>query len=69
MPKSKKASVQPEKARLRRPKGSGAYPITPLRLPPELVMSIDKHAERAGTTRSGLIRQFIEAGLKRRQKG
>lgn len=54
--------------RKRRPKGSGKHPITPLRLAPELVAAIDKHAKEAGTTRTGLIRQFIEAGLKRPPK-
>jgi hypothetical protein len=33
-----------------------------------MVEAIDKQAEKTGTTRSGLIREFIEAGLKRRPK-
>jgi predicted transcriptional regulator len=54
-----------EPARKRRQKGLGAYPASPVRLPPEIVEAIDKVAAKAKTTRSGLIRQFIEDGLRR----
>jgi hypothetical protein len=64
----KATKVRGEKVRQRRPRGSGAYPGIPLRLPPEMVAAIDAWAETADTTRSGAIRQWIEAGLKRRPK-
>jgi hypothetical protein len=67
--KPPKKSPIVEKPRQRRPKGSGVYPIFPLRLPPDLAERIDKAATKAGTTKSGLIREWIEAGLKRRPKG
>jgi metal-responsive CopG/Arc/MetJ family transcriptional regulator len=37
-----------------------------VRLPVAMVEALDKLAARAKGSRSGLIRQFIEAGLKRR---
>jgi metal-responsive CopG/Arc/MetJ family transcriptional regulator len=57
-----------EQVRLRRPKGSGRHPVVPVRLPPELIDVIDKLAAKTKCSRSGLIRQLIEAGLKRRPK-
>jgi metal-responsive CopG/Arc/MetJ family transcriptional regulator len=62
-------SPAPERVRLRRPKGSGQYPVIPVRLPPEIVEAIDKLAAKAKISRSTYIRQLIEAGLKRRPKG
>ena len=58
-----------EKPRKRRPKGSGVYPIFPLRLPPDLAERIGKAAakEQAPLDRS-LFEEWIEAGLKRRPK-
>jgi metal-responsive CopG/Arc/MetJ family transcriptional regulator len=35
-------------------------------LPDELLASVDAEAERRGTTRSGLIRQFTDEALRRR---
>jgi predicted DNA-binding protein len=54
-----------DKARKRRPRGSGAYPTTPIRLPPELVAALDKYATKIQSNRSAVMRQFLEAGLKR----
>jgi hypothetical protein len=67
--KSRKPTAEAEKERQRRPKGSGKYPIVPMRLDPVLVAEIDKVANKHGTTRTGQIREWIEAGLKRRPKG
>jgi hypothetical protein len=50
----------------RRP--TGRDPVVPVRLPAKMIETIDKLASKGGDTRSGLIRQFIEAGLKRRPK-
>jgi hypothetical protein len=61
-------SPAPERVRLRRPKGSGQYPVIPVRLSPEIVEVIDKLAAKAKSSRSGYIRGLIEAGLKRRPK-
>ena len=47
---------------------TGRDPLTALRLPAETTAAIDAWAEEAGTSRSGAIRQWIEAGLKRRPK-
>jgi hypothetical protein len=59
------ASTKNDKARQRRPRGSGAYPTTPIRLPPELVAALDKYAAQIKSNRSAVMRQFLEAGLKR----
>jgi hypothetical protein len=56
------------KERKRRPRGSGAYPTTPIRLPPELVEALDRYAAKIKSNRSAVMRQFIEAGLKRPPK-
>jgi hypothetical protein len=63
-----KLAGRSEKERQRRPKGSGKYPIVPMRLDPVLVAEIDKVAKKNGTTRTGQIRQWIKEGLKRRPK-
>ena len=65
MAKRRKPAAGTEKERQRRPKGSGRYPIVPMRLAPELVARVDKVADKRGNTRSGLVRQWIEEGLKR----
>lgn len=57
-----------ERVRQRRPKGSGPYPHTPLRLAPDLVAAIDKVAAKLGISRSECIRQWIQDGLKRAAK-
>jgi hypothetical protein len=50
----------------RRP--TGRDPVIPVRLPPEMIEALDRRAAKTNGGRSGLIRQFIEAGLKRRPK-
>jgi hypothetical protein len=55
-----------ERLRLRRPKGSGQYPVVPVRLPPDLLVAIDKLAAKIKSSRSEAVRLLIEAGLKRR---
>jgi len=52
--------------RKRRPKGSGSYPLIPVRVSPELVAAIDKVARKLGISRSECVRQWIMEGLKRR---
>jgi hypothetical protein len=47
---------------------TGRDPLTALRLSVEVTAAIDAWAHKAGTSRSGAIRQWIEAGLKRRPK-
>jgi len=49
-----------------RPFAGGRDPIAPVRLAVATVAAIDTWAEKAGTSRSGAIRQWIDAGLKRR---
>ena len=68
MAKAAKPPDRPQKVRRRRPKGSGSYSIIPVRVSPELVAAIDKVARNLGISRSECIRQFLEAGLKRRPK-
>jgi metal-responsive CopG/Arc/MetJ family transcriptional regulator len=55
-----------ERLRLRRPKGSGQYPVVPVRLPPDLLVAIDKLAAKIKSSRSEAVRLLIEAGLKRK---
>ena len=54
-----------EPVRKRRAKGLGAHPMVPLRLPPETIEALDRLAAKTKNSRSGLIRQFIDTGLKR----
>jgi hypothetical protein len=56
------------KRRPGRPATGGRDPLTALRLPAKTTAAIDAWAKEAGTSRSGAIRQWIEAGLKRRPK-
>ena len=63
--KPRKPAAQAEKERQRRPKGSGKYPMLPMRLDPVLVAKVDRVANKRGTTRTGLIRQWIEEALMR----
>jgi metal-responsive CopG/Arc/MetJ family transcriptional regulator len=59
----KKASKSPGRPRIYK----DVAEVLPVRLPKELVKAIDAYAKAGGIKgRSAVIRQFIEAGLKRK---
>ena len=49
---------------------TGKDPLVTLRLPQAMIDALDKKAEAEGVSRSGAMRQLIEAGLaKKRSRG
>jgi hypothetical protein len=66
----KKSISVNKKSRGRPKKAGGVYPVTAVRLPPELGTAVDKWARSQddAPTRSEAIRRLVELGLKARGK-
>ncbi len=57
-----------KRKRGRPPKLEGRRISIPISFSPDLVVTLDAYAEKAGITRSEAVRRLIEAGLKRPPK-
>jgi hypothetical protein len=66
----KKSISVNKKSRGRPKKKGGVYPVTAVRLAPELGAAVDKWAgsQPDGPTRSEAIRRLVELGLKAKEK-
>jgi ribbon-helix-helix CopG family protein len=64
----KSISVNKKTARGRPKKVGGSYPVTAVRLPPDVLASVDIWAARHGAGRSEAIRRLVEIGLKAKAK-
>ena len=42
--------------------------MVPVRMPAAMIQALDTYAAKIKSTRSAVVRQFMEAGLKRRPK-
>jgi Ribbon-helix-helix protein, copG family len=59
----KKSISVNRKSRGRPRKKGGVYPVTAVRLPPELVRAVSAWAENQKLSRSDAVRQLVERGL------
>jgi hypothetical protein len=66
----KKSISVNKKSRGRPKKAGGVYPVTAVRLPPELGIAVDKWADSQddAPTRSEAIRRLVEIGLRAKGK-
>jgi hypothetical protein len=60
---NKKSRGHPKRSRGRPKKTGGVYPVTAVRLPPELVRAVEAWAENQKLSRSDAVRQLVERGL------
>ena len=61
---SMKVPIVP-KERKRKPAGEGRDPMVPVRMPAAMIEALDRYAAKTKSNRSAVMRQFLEAGLKR----
>ena len=60
------SDIKKERRRGRPPKPGGMDPGIFIRMPPATLAALDAYADKAAITRSEVVRQLIEAGLKRK---